>query len=281
MKNGIGRFSVIWLQFVYIILYIPIIVVILMSFNVSPYGIFPIHFTLKWYKLLFTESNLFSATWLSLKFSFWVAIAAAIIGTLTAIGMRSMNKKAVDIFSAVLRLTIIFPWIVLSTGMLLFFNAVGIGRSYFSMFLGNLVVVLPYVTMPVFSRLIGDVTSAESAARTLGAGSFRILWSIIIPEISSAIFAGWLLAFIVCFNNFVIQYYLAPFGVRTLPIEIYNLVRIGCKPDMNALTTIIIFFAVIIVFVIYKFGFSIDILSVKERQKESENSFSNRHAKSF
>jgi ABC-type spermidine/putrescine transport system permease subunit II len=269
MSKGFNRFTLFWLGLIYVILFMPILTVVLMSFNASQYGTFPIHFTLKWYIKLFTESNLFPATWLSISFSFWVAITAVIVGVSTSIGMRAMNKKLLGIFSSILTVPIVIPWLVLSTALLILFNAVGLGRSYIGMFLGNLTVVIPYVVLLVYGRMSETDAAPEDAARTLGAGSLRILWNVTLPAAFPAILSGGLMAFIVCFNNFVMQYYLAPFGVRTLPLEIYNMVRVGYEPDMNALAALIIAFSFVLVFLLYKLGYSVKAYgnSIKEREK--------------
>jgi ABC-type spermidine/putrescine transport system permease subunit II len=256
MDKGLRRFTLFWLWLVYAILFAPIFIVVLMSFNASKYGTFPIHFTLGWYGMLFTESGLLSATWLSVSFSFWVAIAAVVIGVLTSVGMRAMNKRPLRIFTLILTVPVVIPWLVLATALLILFNAVGIGRSYIGMFLGNLTVDIPYVVLLVYGRMSETDAATEDAARTLGAGSLRILWDVTLPAAFPAILSGGLMAFIVCFNNFVMQYYLAPFGVRTLPLEIYNMVRVGYEPDMNALAALIMLFSFVLVFLIYKLGYS-------------------------
>ncbi|HEX2937995.1 MAG TPA: ABC transporter permease [Ruminiclostridium sp.] len=257
MHRVFGRVVKFWLYAVYVILFAPILIVILMSFNQSQYGTFPIKLTLKWYLMLFNESSLLSATWLSISFSFWVAASAIIIGILTSIGMRSMSRKILNIFSMILSVPVIIPWLVLSTALLILFNTVGIGRSYLGMYLGNLTVIIPYVVFVVYGRLQEMDIMPELAAKTLGAGSLRILLNITLPDIFPAIMSGGLMAFIVCFNNFVIQYYLAPFGVRTLPLEIYNMVRVGFKPDLNALASIIILLSIVLVIFVYRLGFNV------------------------
>jgi ABC-type spermidine/putrescine transport system permease subunit II len=95
----------------------------------------------------------------------------------------------------------------------------------------------------------------EYAARTLGASPRRTLVTIVLPALLPAILTSSLMAFMVCFNNFVIQYYLAPFGIRTLPMEIYNLVRVGYKPDINALATIMILVSVSLVLLVNRLGY--------------------------
>ena len=256
MRKGLNRFTMVWLGLVYVFLFVPIFVVVLMSFNSSQYGTFPIQFSLKWYVMLFTESDLFPATWLSISFSFWVALTAIIIGVLTSVGMRAMNKRLLGVFYSILTVPVVIPWLVLATALLILFNAVGIGRSYIGMFLGNLTVVIPYVVLIVFGRMSETDATPEDAARTLGAGSMRILLDVTLPAAFPAILSGGLMAFIVCFNNFVLQYYLAPFGVRTLPLEIYNMVRVGFQPDMNALAALIMLFSVVLMFLLYKIGYS-------------------------
>ena len=147
------------------------------------------------------------------------------------------------------------PWLVLGIAMLILFNMTGLGRSYLGMFLGNTVVVLPYVVLLVYPALLEQKPNAESAARTLGASPLRVFWTVTLPGILPAVAAGGLMALMVCFNNFVIQYYLAPFGVRTLPLEIYNLVRVGYKPDINALASIMVVVSVGLVLLVSRLGF--------------------------
>lgn len=263
MNKLLNRFTKIWLALVYVILFLPIAVLILMSFNNSKYQTLPIDFSFKWYIKLFTESNLFPSTWLSVELSFFVALAAIFLGILTAVGMRNMNKKRLAAFSGLLTVPVIFPWLVLATSLLILFNAVGIGRSFVGMFFGNLVVVIPYAVLPIFARMSSQELSCEDAARTLGASPLRVLFDVTLPNSFPAILAGGLMAFVVCFNNFVLQFYLAPFGVRTLPLEIYSAVRVGCEPDMNALAALIILFTAIPLVIIYKLGYSTKLFKTR------------------
>lgn len=133
------------------------------------------------------------------------------------------------------------------------------------MFFGNLIVCLPYVILMVSARFTKDSTITEDAARTLGAKTLTILLKVTLPSAMPAILSGGLMAFVVCFNNFIMQYYLAPFGVRTLPLEIYNMVRVGCEPDINALATIIIAFTVIPLLIIHRLGYSDNLFSKKTK----------------
>ena len=244
------------LWFVLAFMYLPIIAIIGLSFNATSYGMFPYVFTTHWYVTLFTESNLLPACWYSLKFSFAVTLAAVLIGTMTAFGLQSYAPKWVNRFNFVLQLPIIIPWLVTGISLLLLFSFLGFGRSELSMFLGNLIVVLPYVVLLVNGRFLSTDRTPESAARLLGASSVRVFLDITLPAIAPGILAGGIMAMIMCFNNFVMQYYLIPIGVQTLPTLVYTRIRSGYQADLNALSAIIVFVSVVIVITLSKLGFS-------------------------
>ncbi|HHV42930.1 MAG TPA: ABC transporter permease [Clostridiaceae bacterium] len=239
----------------YLFLFSPIIIVMVMSFNTSQYGTLPFVFTTSWYKMLFSGAGLGKATWLSIWFSFLVTLASAAVGLVTSLGLRRMPEKWAHRFISWLNLAVIIPWLVLGVALLMIFNFIGLGRSYLGMFLGSFVCVLPYIVLLVYPALMSLDKNIEYAARTLGASSRRTLFTIVLPEIVPALLTSSLMAFMVCFNNFVIQYYLAPFGVRTLPMEIYNLVRVGYKPDINALATIMMLISISLVLLVSKLGY--------------------------
>lgn len=256
MSKSFNRLMLVCLFLVMAFMYIPIIAIVGMSFNATPYGMFPYVFTTKWYTTLFTTSNLPAATWLSLKFSFLVALAALVIGTLTAFGLQYWSPKWAKRFNFLMQLPIIIPWLVTSISILLLATFVGAGRSYPTMFLGNLIVVLPYVVMLVNARFQEMDHSPEAAARLLGAGPVRVFLDVTLPAIMPGVLAGGIMALIVCFNNFVLQYYLAPVGIDTLPVTVFTRIKSGYQADLNALSAIIILAAVLIVAVFSRMGFS-------------------------
>ena len=237
-------------------MYIPIIAIIGMSFNNTPYGMFPYVFTTQWYKTLFTTSNLLPACILSLKFSFLVTLAAVVIGTLCSYGLQYYAPKWAARFNFVLQLPIIIPWLVTSISLLLMFSFLGSGRGMGTMFLGNLIVVLPYVVLLVNGRFQDMDRSPEAAARLLGASPLRVFFDITLPAITPGILAGGIMAMIMCFNNFVLQYYLIPVGRNTLPTLVFTRIRSEYQADLNALSAIIVLIAVIVVIVFSRLGFS-------------------------
>ena len=128
-SKGFNRAMVACLWIVLAFMYIPIIAIIGMSFNATPYGMFPYVFTFDWYKILFTESNLLPACVFSLKFAFGVTVAAIIIGTMASFGLQAYSPKWSNRLNALIQLPIIIPWLVTAISLLLLFSFIGAGRS--------------------------------------------------------------------------------------------------------------------------------------------------------
>ncbi len=238
-----------------VILFVPLVIIILLSFNTSPYGTLPFQGTLKWYAALFTDSGLLGPTWLSLQLSCLVAVSAAVLGTMAAIWLdRRASRIGGTLFRVALLSAITVPWLILGLAMLLVMNAIGIGRSLFAIYLGLLATTLPYVVFIVAARLHTLDPDLDHAARSLGAGAITTFLRISVPLIIPSILSGTLISFMVSFNNFLIQYFLAPFGVQTLPLKIYTLIRVGYLPDLNALGTLIVGVTCIVIAVLHRLG---------------------------
>ncbi len=256
MNRGFHRLMTALLVLVLLFLYLPILTIIGMSFNETPYGMFPYVFTTGWYETLFTDSNLPAACWLSLKFSFLVALAAVLLGTAASYGLQYFSPKAARRFHFFMRLPIIIPWLVTSVSLLLLATFVGAGRSYTTMFLGNLICVLPYVVMLVSARFDSLDRRPEDAARLLGASPARVFCEVTLPAVAPAMLAGGVMALIVCFNNFCLQYYLSPISVDTLPVTVFTRIKSGYQADLNALSAIITAVSVLLVLLLSRLGVS-------------------------
>jgi ABC-type spermidine/putrescine transport system permease subunit II len=237
------------------VLFAPLAVIIALSFNASQFGTLPFHFTLHWYEELFSKSNLISPTGLSVRVSLEVAVTAVVTGTLAALWLtRRAGRIGSAVLNGVLLSALTVPWLVLGVAMLLVVNAIGLGRSMFSIYLGLTAITMPYVTFLVVNRMRGIDPNLEQAARSLGASPIQAFLRVTLPLTMPAIAGGGLIAFMVAFNNFLIQYFLAPFGVQTLPLEIYTLIRVGYQPDLNALATLIVIATVTIALLLDRFG---------------------------
>lgn len=236
-----------WLAAVLLFIFSPLMVVAVLSFNASPYGTLPFNFTLRWYRQLFDQRELLLSTLWDLELSAAVAVTAAVMGTLLAIWMKQVSRGAALPLQAGLVSAMTIPWLLLGVGMLLVLRQIGFGRSLASMYLGCLAVSLPYVVFIVRARLDSLDPAIEQAGLSLGANTWQVFTRVTAPLISSAAVAGGFMAFVTCFNNFIIQYFLAPIGFRTLPLEIYTMVKMGYKPDINALGTILVSIVVLLV----------------------------------
>ncbi len=229
-----------WVWLVLALVYLPILALIAMSFNASRYGTFPFEFTLRWYEALAENRRLWEATLRSLWLSLAVAAAAGAIGTMAAVWMSRFGRGGARAMQGLLVTAITVPWLILAIAILLAALWVGVGRGLVTLFLGSLVVAMPYAALVVATRLQGLGPDAELAARSLGAGPVRAFLLVTLPLIARAVMSGVMLAFVITFNNFPLHFFLAPFGFNTLPMEIYSYVISGYVPDINALSAIIL-----------------------------------------
>ena len=235
-----GRLWRAWVWVVLAMVYLPILVLIALSFNASRYGTFPFEFTTRWYEALAGNRRLWEATLRSLWLSLSVAAVAGLIGTMAALWMTRFGRTGARVMQGLLATSITVPWLILAIAILLVAVYVGVGRGLPVLFLGSLVVAMPYTALVVNTRLQGLGPDAELAARSLGAGPVRAFLLVTLPLIARAVLSGTMLAFVITFNNFPIHFFLAPFGFNTLPMEIYSYVISGYVPDINALSAIIL-----------------------------------------
>ena len=250
-ERNVSRLQAGYLAIVVLLLVAPLLLIALMSFNSSTLGTFPFSGTITWYRTLSHESDLWHATLLSLELAAGVAATCAVLGTMLAFWLaRYARRFGQVVVNSLLVVAVTVPWLVLGVAMLLVLNAVGVGRSYLGLYLGDVAVALPFTVLIIVARLIGTDASIEEAAQSLGARPIVVFLRIVLPIAAPAIAAGTLMAFVICFNNFIIQYFLAPFGVQTLPIDIFGLIRIGYQPDIDALATIITLLTLIPVLVL-------------------------------
>jgi spermidine/putrescine transport system permease protein len=221
-------------------LYVPIVIMALMSFNASPFYQLPLEWTTKWYEDFFRNGQLIAATWNSVTIAIITTIIATALGTTASIALFRYQFRGKKVLQALLFPPIAIPWLITGTAMLIFFFGVGIGRGLHAILLGHVALALPYVIVVVSARLQTFEPQLEEAARSLGASQWQVTWRVTLPWIMPGIIAGALFAFAVSFDQFVVSYFLATPGQATLPVEIYAAIRKGFTPEINAVSTIII-----------------------------------------
>ena len=235
------------LAFGYAFLYIPIILLIIYSFNASRLVTVWGGFSTKWYGELLQNEQILSAAWLSLKIATMNATAATVLGTLAALALvRFRRFRGRALFSTMVSAPLVMPDVILGLASLLLFvamdNLVGWphGRGITTITLAHITFSAAYVTVVVQSRLSQMDISLEEAAMDLGARPWKVFLRITLPIIAPALMAGWLLAFTLSLDDLVIASFVSGPGSTTLPMVIYSSVRLGVSPQINALATLVV-----------------------------------------
>lgn len=238
----------------YLFLYLPILVVVIFSFNDSRYVEAWNGFTLSWYGRAWTDPNIQAGLRNSLIVAPFVMVLSVIIGTLLAIGLKKVPGAIVGLFLAVMYMTIVSPEIVTGLASLLFFVEVGKALSIRNILgiptivVTQVVYTASIVALIVRARLSGLDDSLDEASADLGATPWTTFWSVTIPLLMPAIISGGLLAFTFAFDDFVITQFVSGPSSSTLPIRIWGMVRFGVSPIVNPVATVILTFTLTSVF---------------------------------
>jgi spermidine/putrescine transport system permease protein len=235
--SGIGR---LYVGLVLAFLYLPILIMAVMSFNASPFYQLPINWSLDWFTALAGNKQLIAATWNSLYIAAITTAIATTLGTSAALALHRYQFRGKKLLQALLFPPIAIPWLITGTAMLIFFFAIGIGRGLHAILLGHVALALPYVIVVVSARLRTFAPELEEAALSLGASQWQTTRRVTLPWIAPGVIAGGLFAFAVSFDQFVVSYFLSAPGQTTLPVQIYAAIRKGFTPEINAVSTIII-----------------------------------------
>jgi spermidine/putrescine transport system permease protein len=219
-----------------IFLMLPLLVIIVFSFNESRGSTFT-HFSLKWYRMLFEDSeDLLNALYNSLFIAFTAGIASTAIATLAAIAVKWYSFRAKRYIQIITYLPMVLPDIILGISIVLFFAGVHMPLGLFTIFVAHTTFCIPFVYLTVLSRLDEFDHSVVEAARDLGATEFETLYKVIIPMIRPGILSGFIMAITLSLEDFIITFFVSGPGSTTLPIYMYSLIRFGISPVINALS---------------------------------------------
>lgn len=245
--NKIGRIA--YALLMYLFLYIPITVVIIYSFNNSKYSLLWHGFTLQWYNVLIHDDALLLVAFHSFIVGVLAASAASIIGTLAATSLYRYRFLGKRILHGLIFIIIITPDIVMAISLLLLYTVLKMTLGFWTLLLSHITFCIPFVTVVVFSRMQSFDRYIFEAARDLGATDFMIFHRIIVPMLWPAILAGWLLSFTLSIDDVIISYFVTGPSFGILPLTIYSLVRVGIKPEINALCSVILLITLFIVII--------------------------------
>jgi spermidine/putrescine transport system permease protein len=226
---------------VYLFVFAPIIVVLILSFNASQFGGFPMTgFSLHWYEKLMDNDSIVRAFQTSLWIGLLTAVTCTIFGTMAALALVRYDFPGKHWVNALIVGPVLVPETVLGVGLLLANRAVGMKPNYGLLLAGHILLSLPYVVLVVQARLIGVKRVYEEAALSLGANRLQTFREITMPLILPAMLAGLLLAFTISFDNVSASVFWRPAGVETMPTQILGMLKVSISPEINALGALMI-----------------------------------------
>jgi putrescine transport system permease protein len=254
-QRRISLFNVASLTLGLAFLYLPIVILVIYSFNASRLVTVWGGWSLRWYSEFFQDKAMIDAAWMSLGVGATSATIATLLGTLAAVALsRGEGFRGRTLFSGMLYAPLVMPEVITGLSLLLLFVALNVDRGLWTVTIAHTTLTLSFVTVVVQSRLLSFDRSVEEAALDLGCPPFRTFLTITLPLIFPAIAAGWMLAFTLSLDDLVIASFSTGPGATTLPMRIYSQVRLGVKPEINAICTIMIAVAAVGVVAASLFG---------------------------
>ncbi|SQI40450.1 Inner membrane ABC transporter permease protein ydcV [Leminorella richardii] len=232
---------------VYAFLYIPIVILIVNSFNVAKYGVTWRGFTTQWYGILLNNDSLLQAAGHSIVIASLSATFATLIGSLTAVALYRYQFRGKPFVGGMLFVVMMSPDIVMAISLLALYMLLGLSLGFWTLMLAHITFCLPFVVITVYSRLKGFDVRMLEAARDLGAGEFTIMRKIVLPLAMPAVIAGWLLSFTLSMDDVVVSSFVTGPSYEILPLKIYSMVKVGMSPEVNALATIMLVFSLVMV----------------------------------
>jgi len=223
---------------IYGYIYLPILLLIVFSFNTQKLNVRWEGFTLHWYERLFQDQDVLEATRNTLIIAFTSTIVATVIGTLAALALQRYRFPGYTMAESALYIPVIVPEVVMGISLLVFFAQIHFRLGLATITLAHIAFSIPFVTLVVRARLHGFDRAIEEAAMDLGANELITFWRVTLPTIMPGVLSGALLAFTLSLDDYVITYFTAGPGATTLPLRVFSMVRFAVTPEVNALSTL-------------------------------------------
>ncbi|OKL43037.1 ABC transporter permease [Pseudovibrio exalbescens] len=234
-----------WAFLVYLFMFLPVAVVVLLSFNASQFGSFPMTgVSLRWFAELFSNEAILRAFRTSFILGLCTAMISTVLGVLASMALVRYKVPGRAVISMLLIAPILIPEVVLAVALLLFLNFLSLNKSFGMLLMGHVVFTLPFVVLVVQARLVAIKREYEEAALSLGANPVQTFFQITLPLMAPAIFAGMLFAFTISFDDITGTLFWKPGGVETVPTQIFAMLRNSISPEINALGTVMILLTV-------------------------------------
>jgi spermidine/putrescine transport system permease protein len=242
------RWLLIFAGLVYLFLHLPILVLMVFSFNSSKFSVDWTGFTLRWYHRLLERPDILRGLKVSLIVGVAATIISALLGTLIALALARHRFRGSRAFEGFLYIPIVTPEIVVGISLLILFALIKFPLGITTITIAHVAFCISFVVVVVLARLEGMDQNLEEAALILGADEITTFWKVTVPQLWPGILAGALLAFTMSFDDFVITSFVSGSGSSTLPIVVYGMVRKNVEPSINAISTIILLVTSILIY---------------------------------
>lgn len=231
---------IVYAALVFVFLYLPLAVMVIYAFNDSRFSMAWKGFTLGWFAKLARNTGLIEAAWHSLLVAGLAASLAAVIGTFAAMAIHRWRFPSRKVIHATLFVMMMSPDIVIGISLLILFMALALPLGFATLLMAHVTLCVPFVAITVYGRLQGFDPHVEEAARDLGAGEYEVFRHIVLPLTMPAILAGWFMSFTLSLDDVIISFFTTGPTFEVLPLRIYSMVRLGVKPEINALCAVMI-----------------------------------------
>jgi len=247
------RLRILYATLVFVFLYLPLGVMVVYSFNASRFSMAWKGFTLDWYVKLFSNAALMQAALNSLLIAALAATCSSILGTLIAMALQRWRFPSRKVIHTSLFVMMMSPDIVIGISLLVLFMALSLPLGFWTLLMAHVTLCVPFVSITVYGRLLGFDPHVVEAARDLGAGEYEVFRHVVLPMVFPAVLAGWFLSFTLSIDDVIISFFTTGPTFEVLPLRIYSMVRLGLKPEVNALCAIMILITAVAVFVSQRF----------------------------
>ncbi|OXE35734.1 MAG: putrescine ABC transporter permease PotI [Phenylobacterium zucineum] len=241
MRRGPSTFNIASVVLGMTFLYLPILLLVVFSFNAGKLVTVWSGFSTRWYGALFRDAQMLDAIGVTLKVGLVSATIATILGTLAALALSKVGGfRGRLLFSGMIYAPLVMPEVILGLSLLLLFVALGVPRGIWTVTVSHATMTLCYAAVIIRARLMSFDKSLEEAARDLGCTPIQAFFLVTLPNIAPAVAAAWMLAFTLSLDDLVIAGFTSGPGSTTLPMRIYSQVRLGVNPEINAVSTLLI-----------------------------------------
>jgi putrescine transport system permease protein len=241
MKRGPSPFNLASVGLGLAFLYLPIVLLVVYSFNASRLVTVWGGFSTRWYAALFRDEQMLDAIWVTLRVGMVSATLATVLGTLAAVALtRGGRFRGRLMFSGMIYAPLVMPEVILGLSLLLLFVAFDLPRGVWTVTVSHATMTLCYAAVVIQARLIGFDRALEEAAQDLGRTPLQAFLEVTLPNIAPAVASAWMLAFTLSLDDLVIASFTSGPGSTTLPMRIYSQVRLGVSPEINAVSTLLI-----------------------------------------